>query len=127
MLAAMRLAPRRLPAAAMPAAVGLVGPFALAAALAGGCSPNAVCKLAGPINDPSNRTLRRSLMSFGLGQFCQQMTTHNAPLQLTPGAPVTGRFFPQHCTQQVLDNGDLWVQFDGFGYAWLDIPRKVTF
>ncbi len=93
----------------------------------GACSPNAVCKLGGPINDPSNRTLRRSIMAFGLGQFCQQMTSHNAPLQLTPGGPVTGRFFPQHCAQQVLDNGDLWVQFDGFGYAWLDIPRKVTF
>jgi hypothetical protein len=102
--------------------------FASAAAAAlVACSPNVVCKLGGPINDPSNRTMRRSLMSFGLGQFCQQMTTHNAPLQLTPGAPVTGRFFPQHCTQQMLDNGDLWVQFDGFGYAWLDIPRKVTF
>ncbi len=99
----------------------------VAAAGAPACSPNAVCKLGGPINDPSNRTLRRNIMSFGLGQFCQQMTMHNAPLQLTPGASVTGRFFPQHCAQQVLDNGDLWVQFDGFGYAWLDIPRKVTF
>ena len=59
-------------------------------------------------------------MSFGLGQFCQQMTTHNAPLKLAPDAPVIGRFFPQHCTQQTLANGDLWVQFDGFGYAWTE-------
>jgi hypothetical protein len=93
----------------------------------GSCSPNTVCKIAGPINDPSNRTLRRNIMSFGLSQFCGQMTTRNAPLKLTPDAPVIGRFFPQHCTQQVLDNGDLWVQFDGFGYAWTDLSRKVTF
>jgi hypothetical protein len=94
---------------------------------AGGCSPNAVCKLAGPINDPSNYTLRRNIMSFGLGQFCQQMVTHNAPLKLTPDANVIGRFFPQHCSQQTLANGDLWVQFDGFGYAWTDLSKKVTF
>ena len=77
------------------------------------CSPNTVCKLAGPINDPSNRTLRRSIMNFGLDQFCQQMPRHNAPLKLTPDAPIVGRFYPQHCQQQQLDNGDLWVHFDG--------------
>jgi hypothetical protein len=93
----------------------------------GACSPNIVCKISGPINDPSNRTLRRSIMGFGLGQFCRQMTTRNAPLKLAPDAPVIGRFFPQHCTQQVLDNGDLWVQFDGFGYAWTNLSKKVTF
>ena len=101
----------------------------LAAALltSGACSPNAVCKLAGPINDPSNRKLRRDIMSIGLGQFCQQMTTRNAPLTLAPDPSVIGRFFPQHCSQQVLDNGDLWVHFDGFGYAWTPLSRKVTF
>jgi hypothetical protein len=66
-------------------------------------------------------------MSFGLGQFCQQMTTRNAPLKLTADAPVTGRFYPQHCTQQTLANGDLWVQFDGMGYAFTPMSRKVTF
>jgi hypothetical protein len=86
-----------------------------------------VCKVSGPINDPSNRTLRRNIMSFGLGQFCQQMTTRSAPLKLAPDAPVIGRFFPQHCTQQTLDNGDLWVQFDGVGYAFTNLSRKVTF
>jgi len=93
----------------------------------GACSPNTVCKIGGPINDPSNRTLRRSIMSFGLGQFCHEMTTRNAPLRLSPDAPVIGRFFPQQCTQQVLDNGDLWVQFGGFGYAWTNLSKKVTF
>jgi hypothetical protein len=102
--------------------------LAIAAAAAGqGCSPNSICNLAGPINDPSNRTLRRNIMSFGLGQFCQQMTQRDAPLALSPGAAVVGRFFPQHCVQQVLDNGDLWVQFDGFGYAWTTLSKKVTF
>src|SRR5262249_54862018 len=99
--------------------------FALAwlVAYVAGCSPNSVCKIAGPINDPSNRTLRRNIMSFGLGQFCQQMTTRNAPLKLAPDAPVIGRFFPEHCTQRQLDNGDLWVQFDGKGYAFTNLSR----
>jgi hypothetical protein len=91
------------------------------------CSPNTVCKLAGPINDPSNRTLRRSIMSFGLDQFCQQTARHNVPLKLTPDAPIIGRFFPQHCQQQQLENGDLWVHLDGFGYAWTNLSKKITF
>jgi hypothetical protein len=98
-----------------------------AVSLASACSPNAVCKLGGPINDPSNRTLRRNIMSYGLGQFCEQMITRNAPLTLAPDPSVVGRFFPQHCAQQVLDNGDLWVHFDGFGYAFTSLSRKVTF
>jgi hypothetical protein len=97
------------------------------AMLGGACSPNAVCKLAGPINDPSNRTLRRSLMAFGLGKFCQQMTSRNVPLKLAPDAPVIGRFYPAHCIQRQLDNGDLWIEFDGTGYAFTNLSRKVTF
>jgi hypothetical protein len=96
-------------------------------ACATGCTPNSVCKLSGPINDPSNRTLRRSIMSFGLGQFCTQMIKRNAPLKLSDDTPVIGRFYPQHCTQRELDNGDLWVQFDGWGYAWTNLSKKVTF
>ncbi|MBV9950134.1 MAG: hypothetical protein JOZ69_25060 [Myxococcales bacterium] len=107
-----------------------IGVAALAVSLAASgasCGPNSVCKLAGPINDPSNRTLRRSLMSFGLDQFCPQMTSRNAPLKLAAEGPVIGRFFPQECTKQFLDNGDLWVHFGGFGYAWTNLSKKVTF
>jgi hypothetical protein len=66
-------------------------------------------------------------MQFGLGEFCEQMIRRSAPLKLMPDAPVIGRFFPQHCAQRVLDNGDLWTQFDGFGYAWTNLSKKVTF
>jgi hypothetical protein len=83
--------------------------------------------MGGPINDASNRTLRRNIMSFGLTQFCRQMTARSAPLKLSPDAPVIGRFFPQHCQERILDNGDLWVAFDGMGYAFTNLSRKVTF
>jgi len=94
---------------------------------AAACSASAVCTMGGPINDASNRTLRRGIMSFGLRQFCQQMTERSAPLKLAADAPVIGRFFPQHCQEQVLENGDLWVAFDGMGYAFTTLSRKVTF
>src|SRR5262249_20300189 len=100
----------------------------LAATSCAACGPSSICSaVSGPINDPSNRTLRRNLMAFGLGQFCTQMTSREAPLKLAADAPIIGRFYPQQCTQQVLDNGDLWVQFSGFGYAWTNLSKKVTF
>ena len=93
----------------------------------GACSPSSVCKMGGPINDPSNRTLRRNIMSYGLTRFCQEMTARSAPLRLAPDAPVIGRFFPQHCQEQMMENGDLSVSFDGMGYAFTNLSRKVTF
>lgn len=66
-------------------------------------------------------------MQFGLDQFCTQMLRRNAPLKSMPDAPIIGRFYPQHCRQDVLDNGDLLVHFDGFGYAWTPLSKKVGF
>ena len=103
---------------------------ALVLALAGcgeACGQGALCKLRGPINDPSNFTLRRKLLSFGLSDFCHQMITHNAPLKMTPEAPVIGRFYPQHCAEQEMPNGDLFVTFDGYGYGYTNLSRKMTF
>lgn len=98
----------------------------IASACLGACGPNDVCRIVA-INDPSNRTLRRDMMAMGLGQFCKQMTSRQAPLRLAADQPVIGRFYPQHCTQQQMQNGDLWVQFDGYGYAWTQFSKKVTF
>lgn len=125
----MRTCVARLFPAAVTASVASVAGVASVAILTGasGCSPNAVCKMGGPINDPSNRTERRQIMSYGLSQFCTQMTTRNAPLKMSADAPVTGRFYPQHCTQQTLANGDLLIQFDGIGYAFTPLSRKVGF
>jgi hypothetical protein len=91
------------------------------------CGQGVLCAVRGPINDPSNYSLRRSILKMGLSEFCHQMTTHNAPLKLAEGAPVIGRFYPQHCTQKELQNGDIYVEFDGFGYAWTPLSKKITF
>jgi hypothetical protein len=105
----------------------LLGSLVVVAVVDAACSPNAVCKMATGINDPSNRTERRQIMSLGLSQFCAQLTTHDAPLKLQPDQPVSGRFYPQHCTQQTMPNGDLLVHFDGMGYAFTPLSRKVSF
>jgi hypothetical protein len=86
-----------------------------------------LCVVRGPINAPSNYSLRRSIMQHGLGQLCHEMTTHEAPIALAAGMPSTGRFFPKNCVQSTLPNGDLFVQFDGFGYAFTPLSKKLTF
>ena len=100
------------------------------AASAAGCAAleqKAVCVVRGPLNAPSNYSLRRSIMKHGLSAFCEEMLTHEAPIQLAPGMPTVGRFFPKSCTQSTLPNGDLVVQFDGFGYSFTPLSKKLTF
>lgn len=92
-----------------------------------GCGQCALGALSGPINDPSNRALRRDILSYGIKQFCPEMVKHNAPLQMQADAPAIGRFFPRTCSQQTLENGDLYVQFSGVGYAWTNVSKKVSF
>ncbi len=114
---------RRLPSLLALFALGLAG----AAAPGCNCAGSAACALRGPINDPSNRTLRRSIMSSGLKEFCRQMTTRDAPLRMANDAPVIGRYFTTACQQSEASNGDLYVQFSGFGYAFTNISKKLTF
>jgi hypothetical protein len=92
-----------------------------------GCGQCALGALEGPINDPSNRALRRDILAKGIDRFCGEMVKHNAPLSLQQGMPAIGRFFPRTCNQQMLQNGDLFVQFTGVGYAWTNLSKKVTF
>jgi len=117
-----------LPTSRLPFPVAVLALALLAASgCASSCGQGVLCVVRGPINDPSNYSLRRSIMGMGLKEFCKQMTTHNAPLRLTEAAPAIGRFYPQHCKQSELQNGDLYVEFDGFGYAWTALSKKVTF
>lgn len=81
----------------------------------------------GVINDPSNRTLRREILSFGIGQFCTELVKHSAPLKLADDQPAIGRFFPTTCSTKTLENGDLLVSLGGDGYAWTNLTKKVTF
>jgi hypothetical protein len=117
-----------LPTSRLPLPVLVLGLALLSATgCSSACGQGVLCVVRGPINDPSNYSLRRTILGMGLKEFCQQMTTHNAPLKLAEAAPTIGRFYPQHCTQKSLDNGDLYVEFDGVGYAWTALSKKISF
>jgi hypothetical protein len=107
--------------------VAVLALFCSTAAGCGSCGASALCTFKGKINDPSNRTMRRSLMSSGVAEFCKQMLAHNAPLRMSNDTPVIGRYYPQTCTQRELDNGDLHVDFTGIGYGYTNLSKKLTF
>jgi len=60
-----------------------------------------------------------------MGDFCQQMLERNAPLRLAPDSPVIGRFFPVQCTAP--EGDDLYVNMSGYGYAYTNLSKKLTF
>ncbi len=94
-------------------------------ALTEGCSCNPACQFRGTINQPENLSMRRSMLRKGMGDFCTQMRSRNAPLKLSADSPVIGRFYPTQCTAA---EGDLLnVSFSGYGYAWTNVTKKTTF
>lgn len=69
--------------------------------------------------------MRRSMLRKAMGDFCKQLTARNAPLKLSADSPVIGRFYPTQCTA---NDGDLLnVSFSGYGYAWTNVTKKITF
>ncbi|WP_394822042.1 hypothetical protein [Pendulispora albinea] len=105
----------------------LVSGFSLTAAGCAGAGQKMLAIIEGPLNDPSNKSLRRSIMGYGLKEFCHQMTVHNAPLKLNEDSPVMGRFFPTSCAQRETPDGNLYVTFSGTGYAWTNVTKKLSF
>lgn len=69
--------------------------------------------------------MRRALLKKGMGDFCAKMLEHNAPLRLSPDSPVIGRFYPVQCVAPESD--DLNLSFNGFGYAYTNVSKKMTF
>jgi len=115
----------------LPVALMLVCMLAVVMSGCSGCLTRAgqasLGIMPGVVNDPGNRTLRRAVLRFGLEQFCKEMVHRGAPLTMRDGEPVAGRFFARSCTFQELDNGDVFVQFAGQGYAWTNVSLRVGF
>jgi hypothetical protein len=85
---------------------------------------------AGVVNDPSNKSLRFELLSFGMDRFCVEMLRRGAPLELADHQPVLGRFFADGCNAQVIDNIDrqsVVVRYSGVGYAWTNLTGRLGF
>lgn len=65
---------------------------------------------------------------FGANKLCDEMVKRGAPLRMSDGAPVIGRFFPGTCHSQLNDDRKtITVQFSGDGYAWTPVTRKMSF
>ncbi len=107
-------------------AAALVG-LALSGSGCASCAQSYLGIMPGTINDPQNRTLRREILSYGIGQFCTELVKHNAPLRLADDQPVIGRFYPKSCTTKEMPDGNLQVSLGGDGYAWTNLSKKVSF
>ncbi|MEZ4300403.1 MAG: hypothetical protein R3B70_35990 [Polyangiaceae bacterium] len=91
------------------------------------CGQSALAIMPGVLNDPGNLTLRRAILSFGTGSMCAEMLRRSVPLRMHDEEPSMGRFFPRACFAQQLQNGNMFVQFSGAGYAWTNATKRLTF
>lgn len=81
----------------------------------------------GVVNDPANRTLRREIIQFGNAQFCKEMQKRGIPIRMRDDEPVIGRFFASTCSYREIENGDIFVQFAGMGYAWTKVSGRIGY
>jgi len=95
--------------------------------LGASCGQRVLAIMPGVINNPSNRTLRRAIFGFATGQICAQVQQRSIPLALRDDDPAVGRFFTSACAVHELDNGNLFVQLLGHGYAWTNVTGRLGF
>ena len=113
------------PRSALSRALGVV--LCLTALAGASCGQSSISVLPGVVNNPSNLTLRREILSYGQRQLCTEMQKRSVPLKLRDEDPATGRFYPTSCIAQELANGHLMIQFGGHGYAWTNITKRIGF
>lgn len=84
----------------------------------------------GVVNNPSNKSLRFDMLKFGLDEFCNELMLRGAPLRLSDGQPVIGRYFGDSCQAKSIDTLEkrtVMVQFEGRGYAWTAATGRLAF
>jgi len=91
------------------------------------CGQSSLAVMPGVGNNPGNRSLRRGILGFAESQICTELKKRSVPLQLRQDDPASGRFFPNSCATQQLANGNIFVQVGGYGYAWTNITKRITF
>lgn len=109
------------------AALGLIALLVSLATSFGCSSQDLVTLMPGVVNDPHNLTLRRELLHFGTKSICSEMLKRSVSLKLRDEDPAIGRFYVHECASRDLDNGDLFIQFGGVGYAWSNVTKRIGF
>jgi hypothetical protein len=86
------------------------------------------CPCAGSVVN-ANPQLRWWLFSnFGASRMCPEMLKVGVSLQLDPGSPAIGRFFPMTCTYNVDDARQVVAMtFSGTGYGYMMPAKRVGF
>jgi hypothetical protein len=113
-----------IPRAAALRALGLALSLGLLGAT---CGQSGLAILPGVVNNPGNLTLRREIISFGTRQICAEMRKRSIPLRLRDEDPATGRFYPTTCIAQELADGNMFIQFGGFGFVWTNLTKRMGF
>lgn len=109
------------------AALGVLSIALCLSFLGATCGQKGLAIMPGVVNDPGNLSLRRSILSYGTNQLCSEMLRRSVPLKLREEDPTTGRFFPTACYAQELGNDNLMVQFGGYGFAWANVTKRISF
>jgi hypothetical protein len=91
------------------------------------CGPSALALMPEVVNDPHNLSLRRALLSYGMGNVCDEIRGRNMPLRLGDEEPVAGRFFPTACSAKEMPDHSLYVQIGGHGYVWTEQALRIGF
>lgn len=91
------------------------------------CGQSGLALMPGVVNNTGNLSLRRGILSFAESQICTELKKRSVPLQLRPDEPASGRYFPNACATQQLANGNIFVQVGGYGYAWTNLTKRITF
>lgn len=84
----------------------------------------------GVVNNPSNKSLRFDMLKFAMGEFCSELMQRGAPLRLSDGQPVIGRYFADSCATKSIDTlekSSVVVQFGGRGFAWTAGTGRLGF
>jgi hypothetical protein len=113
---------------ALRAAILRLGAVAFGLSFVGAsCGPSALGLMPDVINDPGNLTLRRALLTYGIGSICAEVRARSMPLRLADDEPVAGRFFPTACSAREMPDHGLYVQLAGQGYVWTDRSLRLGF
>ncbi|WP_156339146.1 hypothetical protein [Chondromyces crocatus] len=95
---------------------------------AASCGQSALGLMPGVVNNTGNLSLRRAVLAWAQQQICSEVQKSSVPLRLHPeDDPAMGRFFPNSCQTQQLQNGNLQVTLGGYGYAWTNLTRRLGF
>ena len=95
--------------------------------LGASCGQRTLGMMPGVVNDPGNRSLRQSLLAYGMKTFCEDARRRSVPLRASPEDPATGRYYMSQCATRELANGNLLLQFGGSGFLWTNVTGRVGF